>query len=67
MFAARFDAQVSADLEQNPEAAEYARRVEDDLGEDLEDVVEQADELPNADEMVDELERFLRQQREDQD
>jgi len=67
VFAARFDAQVAADLEQNPEAAEYARRVADEEGEDLGEPASEDAELPDAESMVDELERFLRQQRDEQD
>jgi proteasome assembly chaperone (PAC2) family protein len=67
VFAARFEAQVSADLEQNPEAAEYARRIQDE-GENAADAPPTEDEeLPDAESMVDELERFLRQQLDDQD
>ncbi|MCA9851336.1 MAG: PAC2 family protein, partial [Dehalococcoidia bacterium] len=36
VFAARFEAQVAADIEQNPEIAEYARRVAD-AADELED------------------------------
>ena len=67
VFAARFDAQVSADLEQNPEAADYARRVLDDLDGEPVEGSDVAGELPDAESMVDELERFLRQQRDEQD
>jgi proteasome assembly chaperone (PAC2) family protein len=68
VFAARFDAQVAADLEQNPEAAEYARRIRDAV--DIDEADEpppEEEELPDAQSMVDELERFLRRQRDDQD
>jgi len=66
VFAARFDAQVASDIAQNPEVAEYARRIEAQLPD--EDDEEQAapaqrEELPDAQTMVDELERFLREQR----
>ncbi|MDA0350841.1 MAG: PAC2 family protein [Chloroflexi bacterium] len=70
VFAARFDAQVAADLEQNPEAAEYARRVADEEGEtpsEMQVTEDGDDDLPDAESMVDELERFLRQQRDEQD
>ena len=71
VFAARFEAQVAADIEQNPEIAEYARRVadaadelEDDAAEEiLEEGEEEAEELPDAASMVEDLERFLREQR----
>ncbi|MDA0365682.1 MAG: PAC2 family protein [Chloroflexi bacterium] len=66
VFAARFDAQVASDIAQNPEIAEYARRIEsqlpDDDDEDPEPVRPQ-EELPDAQTMVDELERYLREQR----
>ena len=71
VFAARFEAQVASDIEGNPEVAAYARRVAEELDEDEEsedDVdieMEPLDELPDAEEMVDELERFLREQRND--
>ena len=77
VFAARFEAQVAADIETNPEVAEYARRVQDDdddddeegeiIDDDLRDEIDEAAdagaELPDAASMVDELERFLREQR----
>lgn len=78
VFAARFEAQVAADIETNPEVAEYARRVMDDdeedeeiVDDDLRDEIDEAAdagadaELPDAASMVDELERFLREQRGD--
>ena len=69
VFAARFEAQVATDIEGNPEVAAYARRVADQVDEDAEDEIqidlEPEDELPDAGEMVDELERFLREQRND--
>jgi proteasome assembly chaperone (PAC2) family protein len=68
VFAARFDAQVSADLEQNPEAAEYARRIQELAPDEPEPTpTSEDDELPDAESMVDELEQFLRRQRDDQD
>lgn len=71
VFAARFEAQVAADIEQNPEIAEYARRVadaadeldEDEEPEEVEDAGDEAEELPDAASMVEDLERFLREQR----
>lgn len=70
VFAARFEAQVAADIEQNPEVAEYARRVAeatDDDDNEIEITVELEDdedeELPDAASMVEDLERFLREQR----
>ena len=66
VFAARFEAQVAADIEGNPEIATYARRVaeqgDDDEGLEPEGLGE-PDELPDGAAMVDELERFLREQR----
>lgn len=63
VFAARFEAQVAADIEGNPEVAEYARRMAD-LPDD-EDEQEEAspatpDELPDAASMIEDLDRFLR-------
>ena len=66
VFAARFEAQVASDIEGNPEVAAYARRVADQDEEDDSDIdieMEPEDELPDAETMVDELERFLREQR----
>jgi proteasome assembly chaperone (PAC2) family protein len=68
VFAARFDAQVQAEIDKDPQMVEYARRIE----EQLDDAEEQAGapgagqppaELPDAEAMVEELERFLREQR----
>ncbi|MPZ99907.1 MAG: PAC2 family protein [Dehalococcoidia bacterium] len=70
VFAARFDAQVAADLARNPELAEFARRLEDDSpDEDDEPAITPPEdvELPDAQSMVDELERFLRGQRGEDD
>lgn len=69
VFAARFEAQVAGDLEENAEVAEYARRVASMTDEDDEDEAEPSDEpqtpeeLPDAASMVEDLERFLREQR----
>ena len=67
VFAARFEAQVVSDIESNPEVAGYARRMAEQAEEEAEDEIEielaPDDELPDAGEMVDELERFLREQR----
>jgi len=69
VFAARFEAQVASDIEGNPEVAAYARRVAEQLDEDEEEEpefeLEQPEELPDAESMVNELERFLREQRND--
>jgi proteasome assembly chaperone (PAC2) family protein len=65
VFAARFDAQVGAEIAKNPEMVDYARRIEEQ--EDADAAEAEADapppELPDAADMVDELERFLREQR----
>lgn len=65
VFAARFEAQVAADIESNPEIAEYARRVAEvqDEDEDQPAMIDEAEELPDAESMVEDLERFLRDQR----
>lgn len=65
VFAARFEAQVAADIEQNPEVAEYARRVADAVDDEDEagDEPRTPEELPDAEDMVEDLERFLREQR----
>ncbi len=65
VFAARFEAQVAADIEQNPEVAEYARRVADSTDDDEIEVTldVEDEELPDAASMVEDLERFLRDQR----
>jgi hypothetical protein len=65
VFGARFDAQVQSDIASNPEVAELARRLEDQEPEDIAPVEDGDGELPDAEAMVDELERFLRQQRDD--
>ena len=68
VFAARFDAQVGAEIAKNPEMAEYARPIEEQLEEQEEAEADEAASeggasLPDAQDMVDELERFLREQR----
>ena len=74
VFAARFEAQVASDIDGNPEVAAYARRVADQIDEDGDEDEDEDEgagqtapegELPDADEVVDELERFLREQRND--
>ncbi|MCH2524445.1 MAG: PAC2 family protein [Dehalococcoidia bacterium] len=69
VFSARFEAQVAKDLEQNPEASDYARQIEEETQKNKE-LFENSDtsyeELPDAEFVVDELEEFLRQQREDE-
>ncbi len=71
VFCARFDTQVTAALESDPQMAEYARRVEE--YEAQEAAAEAAGEinpgesgenqLPDSDSVLNELERFLREQR----
>jgi hypothetical protein len=65
VFVARFDAQVAEEVAKNPEMVDYARRIEEQQEDEPEqDVQEQpTEELPDAQDMVDELERFLREQR----
>jgi hypothetical protein len=69
VFVARFDAQVAEEVAKNPEMIDYARRIEEAQGDDddqqpqREEPEEQHEELPDAQSMVDELERFLREQR----
>lgn len=63
VFAARFDAQVGAEIAKNPEMVDYARRIEEQLDAEEEAGGQPEAELPDAQDMVDELERFLRQQR----
>ncbi|MEI6664551.1 MAG: PAC2 family protein [Chloroflexota bacterium] len=73
VFVARFDAQVAEEIAKNPEMGDYARRIEDqqdDVDEGLveangadNDEPDSEGELPDAADMVDELERFLREQR----
>ncbi len=74
VFAARFEAQVAGDIEENSEIADYARRVaamaDEEEDEDEEDATDEpltAEELPDAASMVEDLERFLREQRGQQD
>lgn len=66
VFAARFDAQVAADLEQNPEASALAKSIEEQLATDSLEQIAPQDELPDAESMVNELERFLKEQLDDQ-
>lgn len=71
VFVARFDAQVAEEIAKNPEMAEYARRIEEHQDAEEAELLGQApgdpgagsEELPDAQSMVDELERFLREQR----
>jgi proteasome assembly chaperone (PAC2) family protein len=68
VFCARFDAQVAAAVERDPQMADLARRIEEQLP--PEEVVETPEapaesDLPDADSMVDDLEQFLREQRDD--
>ena len=65
VFAARFDAQVGAEIAKNPEMAEYARRIEEQEDAEAEEAeAAEPSELPDPQDMVDELERYLREQRE---
>jgi proteasome assembly chaperone (PAC2) family protein len=65
VFVARFDAQVAEEVAKNPEMVDYARRIEEQQEDEPEDDVQDqpVEELPDAQDMVDELERFLREQR----
>ncbi len=72
VFVARFDAQVAEEIAKNPEMTEYARRIEEHQDAEAAGLEGQpplgasetsAEELPDAQSMVDELERFLREQR----
>ena len=65
VFGARFDAQVQSDIASNPEVAELAHRFEEEEPEEPAEVIDDDDELPDPEAMVDELERFLRRQREE--
>ena len=69
VFAARFDAQVAAAVDQDPQMAEYARRIEEREENAEPEEIGRAQpgqgELPDPQAMVDELERFLREQRGD--
>lgn len=67
VFCARFDAQVAAAIEQDPQMGELARRIEEmQPDEEPEEPGPPAEaELPDAKTMVDDLERFLREQREE--
>ncbi len=65
VFAARFDAQVQAEVDKDPQMVEYARRIEEQLDaeEDGAGPRSAPAELPDAESMVEELERYLREQR----
>jgi proteasome assembly chaperone (PAC2) family protein len=67
VFAARFDAQVASEVEKNPEMTDYARRIQEQEDRESDDTIvldqEDAETLPDSSEVVDELERFLREQR----
>lgn len=70
VFVARFDAQVAEEIAKNPEMIDYARRIEEHQDAEEAQLLGQApdlppEELPDAQSMVDELERFLREQRGD--
>ena len=74
VFVARFDAQVAEEVGNNPEMVEYARRIEEAQDEEEaapgaespsldRDAADESGELPDPQEMVDEVEGFLREQR----
>ena len=68
VFGARFDAQVATAVAQNPEMADYARRLEEreqegDAAEEPQSQPEDAGEPLDPKAMVDDIERFLREQR----
>lgn len=67
VFCARFDAQVAAAVERDPQMAEYARRIEEQLPDDEREppATPPESDLPDAQSMVDDLEQFLREQRKD--
>ncbi|HJM74627.1 MAG TPA: PAC2 family protein [Dehalococcoidia bacterium] len=68
VFCARFDAQIAGAVERDPQMAEYARRIEAELpDEDDESASDEPGEsdLPDGPSMVEDLERFLREQRDD--
>jgi proteasome assembly chaperone (PAC2) family protein len=68
VFCARFDAQVAAAVERDPQMAEYARRIEEELPDDEPErpaTPPPESDLPDAQSMVDDLEQFLREQRDD--
>ena len=73
VFVARFDAQVAEEVAHNQEMVDYARRIEESSDDDDDDQSAApaepeatSEELPDAQSMVDELERFLREQRRDE-
>jgi hypothetical protein len=69
VFVARFDAQVAAEVAKNPEMVDYARKLEEQQDSAAagaaESAAEDDTELPDASSMVEDLERFLREQRRD--
>lgn len=68
VFVARFDAQVAAEVAKNHEMADYARRLEEAQDSEQPETAattEDLGELPDASSMVEDLERFLREQRRD--
>ena len=64
-----FDKRVAKVLASDPKIAEYVRRLEERVEEDEEDEEEigSTDALPSGEELVQELEQFLREQRREQD
>ena len=68
VFAARFDAHVGAEIVKNPAMAEYARRIEEQEEAEADEAASEGGaSLPDAQDMVDELERFLREQRDSEE
>lgn len=70
VFCARFDAQIAGVVERDPQMAEYARRIEADLPDEDDEPGTASEEpaesdLPDGQSVVDDLERFLREQRND--
>jgi proteasome assembly chaperone (PAC2) family protein len=69
VFSARFDAQVSSDVSEDPQVEELARRIGENIEADEPDEPptvrepEAESDLPDPQAMVDELEQFLREQR----
>jgi hypothetical protein len=62
--AAEFDARVSQVLAADPKVAEYVRQLEErDTGEDEEEEAGSTESLPSGEDLIRELEQFLRDQR----
>lgn len=67
VFVARFEAQVQEEIDRNPAVAALADQIEEAGEDDDDDGEDPADDLPDAQLMVDDLEQFLRDQRERDD